>query len=56
MKAKKKTTSALWTLWIPVILAFVLVASAWAVIITIARDNPVRPIEIEKYEKPKKPQ
>lgn len=44
MSEKKKIA---WSLWIPVILAFVLVACAWATIIKIARDNPVESVEIE---------
>ncbi len=36
-----------WSLWIPVILAFVLVISAWTVLIKIAKDNPVETIEVQ---------
>ena len=36
-----------WSLWIPVILAFILVISAWTVLIKIARDNPVETIEVQ---------
>ncbi len=37
-----------WSLWIPVILAFVLVITAWTVLIKIARENPVETIEVEE--------
>lgn len=36
-----------WSLWIPVILGFVLVATAWTVLIKIAKDNPVETITVE---------
>jgi len=36
-----------WSLWIPVILAFVLVIIAWTFLIKIAKENPVETIEIE---------
>lgn len=34
-----------WSLWIPVILAFLLVISAWTVLIKIASENPVELIK-----------
>ncbi len=43
MSEKKKFA---WSLWIPVILAFVIVAGAWAVLVKIAKDNPVEKVEI----------
>lgn len=41
-----------WSLWIPVTLAFVLVACAWTVLIKIAKENPVESVEIEKPSNP----
>lgn len=49
MPAKKKIN---WSLWIPVILAFLLVITAWTVLIKIAVENPVQQIEIEKTPAP----
>jgi len=37
-----------WSLWIPVILAFVLVITAWTFLIKLAKENPVETIQIEK--------
>lgn len=36
-----------WSLWIPVILAFLFVIAAWTVLIKIAKENPVEQIEIK---------
>lgn len=36
-----------WSLWIPVILAFLLVISAWTVLIKIAKEHPVETIEVD---------
>lgn len=36
-----------WALWIGVTLMFLLVISAWIMLIKIAQDNPVEPIEVE---------
>lgn len=36
-----------WSLWVPVILAFLFVITAWTVLIKIARENPVETIEIK---------
>jgi len=36
-----------WSLWIPVLLGFVIVACAWFFLIKVARENPVETIEIE---------
>ncbi len=41
---KKRTT---WSLWIPVILAFILVITAWTILIKIAKENPVKTIEVK---------
>lgn len=47
MSAKKQRKFA-WSLWIPVILAFLLVTAAWTVLIKIAKENPVEQIEVPK--------
>ena len=36
-----------WSLWIPVILAFLIVSAAWFTLIKIAKENPTEVIEIE---------
>ena len=36
-----------WSLWIPVILAFLLVIAAWFVLIKIAKENPTEVIQVE---------
>jgi len=36
-----------WSLWIPVVLGFLLVIAAWTVLIKIAMENPVEQIEIK---------
>lgn len=36
-----------WSLWIPVTLAFVLVAAAWFTIIKIAKENPTETVPLE---------
>jgi cell division septal protein FtsQ len=36
-----------WSLWLPVILAFVLVIAAWTFLIKLAKDNPVETIELD---------
>lgn len=41
-----------WSLWIPVILAFLLVITAWTILIKIAKENPVEHIEIEQTTRP----
>ena len=35
-----------WSLWIPVILAFVLVSIAWFTLIKIAKENPTEVIQV----------
>jgi len=47
-KSEKKKTA--WSLWIPVVLAFLLVIAAWTVLIQIAKENPVEQIELERTE------
>jgi len=37
-----------WALWIGVTLMFLLVISAWVLLIKIAQENPVEQIEIER--------
>ena len=39
-----------WSLWIPVILAFVLVICAWTILIKIAKDNPVETIDVSESQ------
>ena len=46
-KTSKKKKKIAWSLWIPVILAFLMVITAWTVLIKIAKENPVEMIEIE---------
>ena len=46
MTQKNKQKFA-WSLWIPVILAFLLVITAWATLIKIARDNPTETVELD---------
>ena len=48
MSPKGKRHRFTWSLWIPVILAFLLVISAWTVLIKIAGENPVETIEIKR--------
>jgi large-conductance mechanosensitive channel len=36
-----------WSLWIPVILAFLIVSAAWFTLIKIAREHPTEVIELE---------
>jgi len=45
MSDKKKIA---WSLWIPVTLAFVFVATAWFFLIKIAKENPVETIKVEQ--------
>jgi large-conductance mechanosensitive channel len=45
MSEKKKFA---WSLWIPVILAFVFVATAWFFLIKVALANPVETVPIEQ--------
>jgi large-conductance mechanosensitive channel len=49
-KEKKKFA---WSLWIPVILAFLIVSVAWFTLIKIAHQNPVQVIEIETQQSDK---
>ena len=48
MSENKKEKRFAWSLWIPVILAFVLVATAWFFLIKIAKANPVETVPIEQ--------
>ncbi len=45
MTKRGKQRKFAWSLWIPVILAFLLVISAWTVLIKIAGENPVELIK-----------
>ncbi|WP_158279745.1 hypothetical protein [Coraliomargarita sinensis] len=47
MSKKPEKKKIAWSLWVPVILAFILVIAAWATLIKIAKDNPVEQLEIE---------
>lgn len=47
MRQDEKRRKFNWSLWIPVILAFLLVISAWTVLIKIAGQNPVEMIELK---------
>ncbi|HKK17245.1 MAG TPA: hypothetical protein VJ952_01080 [Opitutales bacterium] len=47
MSEKPEKKKIAWSLWIPVILAFILVIVAWTTLINIAKENPVELIEIE---------
>jgi cell division septal protein FtsQ len=47
MSERPEKKKIAWTLWIPVILAFLLVITAWTMLIKIARDHPVEPVELE---------
>ncbi|NBB78684.1 MAG: hypothetical protein GVY36_04465 [Verrucomicrobia bacterium] len=48
MSPKTKQRRFAWSLWIPVILAFLLVITAWTVLIKIAGENPVKTIDIKR--------
>lgn len=39
-----------WSLWIPVILAFLLVSAAWFTIIKIAKENPTETVELDSSQ------
>jgi large-conductance mechanosensitive channel len=39
-----------WSLWIPVILAFLLVSAAWFTLIKIAKANPTATVELDQTE------
>jgi hypothetical protein len=45
MTAENKKSFA-WSLWIPVILAFLIVSAAWFTLIKIAREHPTEQIEV----------
>lgn len=47
MTAPTKNTRFAWSLWIPVILAFLLVGAAWFTIIKIAKNNPTESVPLE---------
>jgi asparagine N-glycosylation enzyme membrane subunit Stt3 len=47
MSHQAKRTLFAWTLWLPVILAFLLVISAWTILIKVAGENPVETIKID---------
>ena len=39
-----------WSLWIPVILAFLLVCAAWFTVIKIAQQNPTQSVPLDMIE------
>ena len=45
--SEQNKNSIAWSLWIPVILAFVIVGTAWTVLIKVAKENPVEQINIK---------
>jgi hypothetical protein len=47
MSEQSESKKIAWSLWIPVILAFLLIITAWTVLIKIAREHPVEMIEIK---------
>ena len=52
MSETQENKKCAWSLWIPVILAFLLVISAWTVLIKIAKENPVETIEVNMKSAP----
>ena len=52
MTEKKKTRFA-WTLWGPVILAFIAVTLAWIALIQIAKENPTERVPLVEPLDPK---
>ena len=50
MSPSPKKKSIAWSLWIPVVIAFLFVTCAWTLLIKIARENPVETAQME--EKP----
>lgn len=48
MTAQKEKKNRKLSLWIPVVLAFVLVIVAWSVLINIAANNPTEKVPLEK--------
>ncbi|WOO40217.1 hypothetical protein [Rubellicoccus peritrichatus] len=52
MTEQKKKRNWRLTLWIPVVLAFVLVIVAWSILINIAANNPTERIPIANSEEP----
>ncbi|MGB0744630.1 MAG: hypothetical protein ACPGSB_08895 [Opitutales bacterium] len=48
--ASKSNRRGAWALWLGVILMFLMVITAWTILIKIAKANPVETIEIESVE------
>ena len=44
--SEPKQRKGAWALWIGVVIMFLLVITAWTILINIAKDNPVENIEI----------
>ena len=49
MKPTEKKRFA-WSLWIPVILVFVVVILAWSTLIQIAREHPTEVVPLEQHD------
>jgi cell division septal protein FtsQ len=47
-EANKAKRRGVWALWIGVVLAFLLVITAWTILIKIAKENPVEQIKMEQ--------
>ena len=48
MSAARKNRRIAWSLWIPVILLFVITTIGWIVMVRIAKENPVEMIEVRQ--------
>lgn len=48
MKPESEKKKIAWSLWIPVIIAFLFVITAWTVLIKIAKENPVEQVELDR--------
>lgn len=46
--SNKEKKSFAWSLWIPVILAFLLVIAAWFTLIKITSEHPTQQVELEQ--------
>jgi hypothetical protein len=45
--ANKSNQRGAWVLWISVIIMFLIVISAWTILIKVAKENPVETIDLE---------
>jgi len=39
-----------WTLWLPVLLAFLLIGAAWFTVIKLAAENPTQTVELQNSD------